>query len=259
MILTKKLLHQYGACDTSIDFCERNKLFGFDLDRIDEIEGDHEYYIEWLKYNIINSEVLLDDRDNIIYLGRTDMNSSESSRMMFSYDKNNNKTTEYNMNTKYWTRWEYDSNGNMIKEEDVKGSWTKYKYNSRNELIKKYTSDGLRVRFKYDKNSNKIYEEGYCGTTVEYTYDNNNNMIFKIDSYDGWTKYEYDERNYVIRTTESCGFEETSIFDDHNNMIYRNNNTGRCPKDGITFKVEYYPDGQLKQYQDLVIPYFEKT
>ncbi len=47
MILTKQLLEQWGACEGGIDFCEKNKLFGFDLERIDEIKGDHLGFIVW--------------------------------------------------------------------------------------------------------------------------------------------------------------------------------------------------------------------
>ena len=48
-ILTKELLLKWDACEEGISFCERNKLFGFDLSRIDEIKGDYNKFIEWLK------------------------------------------------------------------------------------------------------------------------------------------------------------------------------------------------------------------
>ena len=42
MRITKEFLEKHDACQEGIDFMVRNNIVGYDLDKIDEIEGDGE-------------------------------------------------------------------------------------------------------------------------------------------------------------------------------------------------------------------------
>lgn len=52
MKLTKELLIKLNACQHGIDFCERNKLFGFELDNLSTLTGDYNNYVSWLLHRI---------------------------------------------------------------------------------------------------------------------------------------------------------------------------------------------------------------
>ena len=45
MKLTKELLLNIKADLEFIDFCERNKLLGFDLDKLNQIKGDYKGFL----------------------------------------------------------------------------------------------------------------------------------------------------------------------------------------------------------------------
>lgn len=61
-ILTKKLLIQLNACQAGIDFCEHYNLFGFDLNNLDQVKGDYNNFISWMR-GFKNIEV--DDNGNM--------------------------------------------------------------------------------------------------------------------------------------------------------------------------------------------------
>src|SRR5690554_4027542 len=76
MKLTKELLEQYNACSDAIRFCERNQLFGFPLERLDEIEGDYDGYVKWLK-DELKAVRTYDDHGNKIHYKDSNDNDNE--------------------------------------------------------------------------------------------------------------------------------------------------------------------------------------
>ena len=179
-ILTKELLLTCGACDEGISFCERNKLFGFDLSRIAEIKGDYNGFIDWLKGQVS-------------------------------------------------IKMEYDSNGNIIKQENSDGYWKKWEYDSQGKMIKEENSMGEFFKLEYDSHGNKIKRENSNGYWVIWCYDTQGNNI----------KYE-----------NSYGYCKEWEHDTHGNKIKQKTSHGRVK----TYEIEYYPDGQLKRYDDLYLP-----
>ncbi len=138
MILTKELLIKWDACKDGIQFCERNKLFGFDLSLIDEINGDYYGFINWLKTELLNK---------------------------WEYDSNGNKIYKENSDG-YWRKWEYDSHGNKIKSENSDGYWFKWEYNPNGNKIKEENSNGDWVKWEYDSHHNMIKEENSNGDII---------------------------------------------------------------------------------------------
>ena len=65
---------------------------------------------------------------------------------------------------------------------------------------------------------------------------------------------EYDERNNLVHYKNSKGYEEWYEYDEKNNLIHYKDSTGI----EYSNEIEYYPDGQLKKYNELELPYFEK-
>ena len=96
MKLTKKLLLQLETCSSGIEFCERNKLFGFPSERLSEICGDYDGFFRWLKY-----------KTNI------------------EFDQNGN-LVRWEYSSGYWVKYEYDQNNNKIQWEHSEDIWMKY-------------------------------------------------------------------------------------------------------------------------------------
>lgn len=84
--LTLKFLETHNACKNGIDFVKRNKLIGFPLSMIDQVEGDYDDFVSWFKIRI-EGEREYDSNGNVIHFKN-------------SYG------------AEYWQ--EYDSNGNVI-------------------------------------------------------------------------------------------------------------------------------------------------
>ena len=64
--LTKKFLKDFKACSSGIKFAEQNKLFGFPLDRLDEVVGDVNSFVNWVR-DKVKSQVEYDTNGNMIY------------------------------------------------------------------------------------------------------------------------------------------------------------------------------------------------
>ncbi len=221
MILTKKLLIQWNACQDGIDFCERNNLFGFDLSKIDEINGDYRQFIGWLKTE---------------YLIKRE------------YDFNINCIKEYHDN--FFITSEYDQNNNKIKEEYSNGKWTKYEYDEHGNKIKEEYSNGYWKKWTYDKHNNKLSSNDY-NTKLEWTYDHHGNKLSQ--SRNGilefiWT---YDQNNNFISISNSNGLLQLYEYDKHKNIIKQTN-----PVTNETFltHTQYYNNGQLKKIDQLILP-----
>jgi YD repeat-containing protein len=98
MILTRELLKKIGACEEGIKFCERNKLYGFDLNRLDEIEGDYCDFIDWL------------------------MVPRRFINVLSGLEPNNMNIIEVKDCNGDIIKYEYDANGNIIEDEDCNGN-----------------------------------------------------------------------------------------------------------------------------------------
>ena len=139
MKLTKKLLLQLHACSSGIEFCERNKLFGFPLDQLNEIQGDYEGFVEWLKDK---RNLKFDQNQNLVR-----REYSEGNWMKCEYDQNNNKILQ-EYSDGYWEKSEYDQNNNQIRHEFSGGTWTKYEYDQNNNPVRWETPDGTWRKFE---------------------------------------------------------------------------------------------------------------
>ena len=147
MKLTKKLLKQLHACSSGIEFCERYKLFGFPLERLDEIRGDYDGFVEWLK-----------------------------SKTNLEFDQNQNLVRK-ETSLGWWAKseYEYDQNGNMILQEYSDGWWKKFEYDQNNNQILREDSNGSLVKYEYDQNQNLVQREDFNGSLKKFGsefYDN---------------------------------------------------------------------------------------
>ena len=94
------------------------------------------------------------------------------------------------------------------------------------------------------------------------TFVKNNNLLnfpFELldqvkgdhDEYITWLKECIDG---VYHYKDSEGNESWKEYDENNNLIHYKDSNGN----EYSNEIEYYPDGQLKKYNELELPYFEK-
>ena len=145
---------------------------------------------------------------------------------------------------------EYDSNGNVIHNKDSDGSEYWREYDSNGNMIHYKDSYGYEYWMEYDSNGNEIHYKNSDGYEEWKEYDSNGNEIHykKSNGYEYWM--EYDSNGNEIHFKDSNGYEYWKEYDSNGNMIHYKNSDGyKC-----SYRVEYYPSGQLKQYENMVLP-----
>jgi YD repeat-containing protein len=199
--LSLEFLNQYNACKEGIMFVKNNNLLNFPFDLLNEIKGDHNGYIKWLKACIGGG---------------------------YEYDKNHYKTSNG------YEEWkEYDQNNNLIHYKISNGYEEWKSYDERNNIVYYKNSNGIEYWINYDQNNNVVHIKNSNG--IEY-----------------WK--EYDQNSNLIHYKNSKGYEYWINYDVNNNLIHYKDSTGI----EYSNEIEYYPDGQLKKYNELELPYFEK-
>ncbi len=227
MILTKELLIKLKACKQGIDFCERNKLFGFDLKRLHEVDGDYNHFINWLTKKINNCYKINED-GQYYYVG---------------YE------SEYD-----YIRT-YSDDGRLLKSQHKSGYFSEYIYDERKNLIKIISNGDVRSYMEYDSNNNLI-NEVHKNYSMRSFYDTNNRCIrrectfFDSDDVD-WDIYEFDSFGNIVYSECSNGEWVKYNYDDHNNVIVSYDN---YTPNGVYHDVQYYDNGQLKKYDSLKVP-----
>ncbi len=183
--VTLELLKKLEACDDGLDFFLRNKLEGFPLNRLHEIEGDYNCFVSWLKRTLDETK---------------------------------------------W--WEFDQNGNKVKEAYPYGDVWKYEYDASGNMTKQVDWKGRPTEYEYDQSGNMTKKVYFDGRVLEYEYDQNGNQTREVDCFGCVKKFEHDKN----------GNKSKIVFFNHH----------------IERKSSFYPDGQLESYCDLKIPFFEK-
>jgi YD repeat-containing protein len=277
MILTKKLLEHLEACDQSIKFCERNKLFGFDLSKINYIIGDYNGYVSWIKEKLsIYKTIEFDDNGNIVF-----SETNEGFIVKSSYNDTGIILNQQYTTGGYITTDEYNDNNQLLHTYDNENYWVKYEYNDNNKLKTITYSSSMVERFSYDGDGNlilkqvipnnnssahytmytykkgrRVREESDNGDWFIFKYDTKGNIRYREDS-DGFVeKWTYDKNNNAISYKNSHGSHFKMKYDDHSNLMYEHDIDNKRNK--FPNVLDYYPDGQLKQYNQFYVPFFEK-
>ena len=150
--------------------------------------------------------------------------------------------------------FEYDFNGNCVKETKANGQVINYTYNGRNWLLtqsqtldgKTYTTrfeyDGVgNKRFVYDNKGNKtefVYDALNRlvltilpeGNTVETKYDKNGNKVEERDGRHYGNDYEYDALNRVSKVTDAEGGETSNWYNEEGKLTKQVSATGQVTK-----------------------------
>ncbi len=199
----------------------------------------------------------------------------------YEYDDNDNCTYYHNSND-FWTKSEYDQNNNVIKYSDGYGitinqydkqnniiysastktinndkkntTITYYKYDNQNRCIEKVVNGKQLCKFIYDDKRNTKIQINHDSQYIKKTYDNRGNIILNKHSDGTWTKYEYNDNNQNTLYEYSGGLKYTQEYDSNGIRIkYVHSQNKNGPETHIT---EYWPNGQLKRYDNVYIPLY---
>lgn len=172
--LTENFLKVNDACKDGFEFFRKHKLYLFPLEKINEIEGDYHYYIDWLKQTLNNGNLYdFDDTGKI-----TKIVTKLDSEFCFEYNDRGDISFEKHIYKHYTlnitNEFEYDENGNIITAISNGQFMYRYRYDYRNNLTMVIDEDNIVVN---------VYE---------YEYDENDNITSEYRSdYDEFVNYEY--------------------------------------------------------------------
>jgi hypothetical protein len=247
--LSLSWLTHMNACADGVAFAKRNKLIGFPLELLPEVEGDYQCFIGWVKLHQ-HDTITLDSMGLLI----NKQVRSNNRHFLYYYDSLNNMISSRCKNTGAENKYKYDKHNNVIEYWHGCGDMTsrneKYLYDDKNNLINKinyYTNTETSETFyTYDENNNLTHQYSTSRNNPELTEDH------------FW--FEYDELNNIIHIQSKRNYDSVKasvwyVYDDHSNIVSTKNNWGHISNNVL----EYYPDGQLKRYDSLFIPYFEKS
>ena len=100
-------------------------------------------------------------------------------------------------------RYEYDANGNVIKETDSLGKITTYAYDLHGNLNKESRSDGSTILYNYDAIGQLNSVKDAKGNTTTYSYDGFGQLLSTHSPDTGLTQYQYDTDGNLIRLTRA--------------------------------------------------------
>ncbi|RSZ24869.1 RHS repeat protein [Acinetobacter bereziniae] len=115
--------------------------------------------------------------------------------------------------------YEYDANGNVIKQTDSLGNITSYSYDSQGNISRESRSDGSSVTYSYDAFGQLLRVNDANSNTTTYTYDGFGQLLSTHSPDTGLTQYQYDVDGNLIRLTQANNVITTYSYDALNRRI----------------------------------------
>ena len=181
--LNLKFLTALRACNTAKDFIKRNNLETFPISMLDQIQGEYDGWVSWIKNTLKAERREFNTNGSIIHYknsyGFENWQEYDSNNNLIHYKDSNGYEywQEYDSNGnmihyknsygfEYWQ--EYDSNNNMVHYKDSNGYeyWQEYYYNEKQIIVK--SSTGIQEWREFDSNGNTIHIKGPYGLERQY-------------------------------------------------------------------------------------------
>ena len=114
--LNLKFLTALNACDAAKDFIKRNNLEAFPVSMLDQIQGDYDGWVKWIRNTLNTSQLEFNTNGNIIYY-----KNSNGYEYWQEFDSNNNMIhyknsigCEQHYPTEYYSNGQLKRYGDMI-------------------------------------------------------------------------------------------------------------------------------------------------
>jgi RHS repeat-associated protein len=98
-----------------------------------------------------------------------------------------------------------DRFGAIAETIDPLGNVTRYQYDSNFNMVGVTAPLGTKSVYKYDSNGNMVSSTDPLGNTVQFTYDSNHNLLSYQDAKGNKTQYSYDASNDLLSITYADG------------------------------------------------------
>lgn len=164
-MLTLQYLKERGACEEGISFATRNNLIGLPLSIVDNVIGDYDHFVGWLK-RCRGSYIVLDEQ------GRIATRRSAIGDIVYTYDDNkmtetvdsNSRVTEY-------------KDGKVIRVIDFDNVSTYVTDYNKDKIVRSIQSTGEVIKTEYlDENGDVVYIMFRSGNTIQNTLENGLNV-----------------------------------------------------------------------------------
>jgi hypothetical protein len=134
-------------------------------------------------------------------------------------------TEEFDEGLGHITTYVLDSNNNVILESKDTGSWTKFEYNSEGDLLFYLTSEGFWNKTTYVDNI--VYFEDSDGEKIKSILDERGNTLYYEDNEGFWERCEYDQNNNITYLLDYNNNETWYEYRDGEMVYYKTNDEVR--------------------------------
>lgn len=129
----------------------------------------------------------------------------------------------------YKTIYQYDKNGNLLKEKDSRGKVTATEYDTLGRAVSQTigkeaeetgnTADAVTIRKTYDLNGNILSQTDGRGNTSTSEYDALNRMAAKTNEAGQKTTYTYDKNGNLLTEKNYLGNVKKQVYDGINRLV----------------------------------------
>ena len=156
------------------------------------------------------------------------------------YDENGNLIHCKNGELEAWM--EYNEKGNRVYYKDTDGNEARYD-NAGNRLYLDSSGNYTPISRPWEPYSDELFQKDYNNLEIYCDYDENGNMI-------PGTQYieEKDKNGNILHYEHQNGFRYWKEYDEKGNIIHYKDSNGK----EYWYEYEYYENGQLKSYKQIV-------
>lgn len=147
------------------------------------------------------------------------------------------------------TTYDYDLNGNVVRETNPLGHTTTYTYNSNGDRLTEkrmmtsaHGHDVLITRSEYNSNGDLISVVDALGNITQMTYDANRNKVQEVDALGRVTKFVYDEAGNLVETILPDATSQTDADNPRTRKIYDASNRLSADIDELGRRTDYRYD-----------------
>jgi RHS repeat-associated protein len=163
--------------------------------------------------------------------------SSGEDSVTYSYNQNRlEKVTINGINTFYY---EYGSNGELVKSENIREGSFLYAYDSVDRVISRTFSDGIKERFEYDEATRTYKYISPSGSITTTTWSKDDRKQEIVDSGGNKNIVEYDQNGRILKIIGPAGMISGFEYD----KLGRTTAIYGCCNDAV--QLEYLSDSQL--------------
>ncbi len=236
-----------------------NKVTATSLDWEDDLNGNRTTYTYDGDGHIASKTDPLGSSWTYTYIAGTNWVETETNALgvvtKYEYDSNGNLINlirDFGGALENTISYTYDAMGHRTNVADPLGSITSYDYDTEGYVTSVTDPLGNITTYTYDARGNKLTETNANGNTVTYGYDLLNRLVSLTDSLDNMTQYTYDANGNLASVVLANGQQTTFTYDAYNRLAQATDPLGNSKlytydhNDNLVSKTD--ANGNMTQY-----------